>query len=462
MRLACATLGHVPVDVAAPRYAPADVGIGVVHLGIGAFHRAHQAVFFDDLIAQGGGDWRICGVSLRSAGVRAQLADQDCLYTLVERDAEGERLRIIGSVAEILVAGEQRDAVIARLAAPATQLVTLTITEKGYCHDPATGAINVDHPDILHDLANPAAPRSAIGLLVAALAQRRASGGGPLTILSCDNLPHNGALLRGVVLALAGARDAALAAWIEASIAFPASMVDRIVPATTDADIGALTRQIGMVDRGMVKSEPFRQWVIEDWFAGARPALDTVGAQFVADVRPFEHAKLRMLNGAHSTVAYLGLCHGYETVDAAMADRRIAAVVDQLMREAASTLPPIAGLDPQAYATVLQARFRNPALQHRLAQIAMDGSQKIPQRLLGTMADVYAAGGTPRAAATGVAAWLRHLSSAHLNDPLADRLRAAVSDDVAMLVARALSIEKIFGPLGRQQWCRDLIVEMMP
>ncbi|MBA3836631.1 MAG: mannitol dehydrogenase, partial [Zymomonas sp.] len=173
-------------------------------------------------------------------------------------------------------------------------------------------------------------------------------------------------------------------------------------------------------------------------------------------------AKLRMLNGAHSTIAYLGLFHGYETVDAAMADRRIAAVVDQLMREAESTLPPIAGLDPQAYATALQARFCNPALQHRLAQIAMDGSQKIPQRLLGTMADVHAAGGTPRAAATGVAAWLRHFSSAHLNDPLADRLRAAVSDDVAMLVARALSIESIFGPLGRQQWCRDLIVEMMP
>jgi fructuronate reductase len=462
MRLGRAALDRLPPQVARCGYDPAASGVGIVHLGIGAFHRAHQAVIVDDLLAAGAGDWRILGVSLRSAGVRDQLAPQDGLYTLVERDGPEERLRIIGAVAGVLVASENPQAVIDAIAAPTTHIVSLTITEKGYCHDPATGAINWDHDDIVHDLANLARPRSAIGYLAAGFAQRAERGGGPVTLLSCDNLPHNGAVLHAVLTAFAERSAPGLAEWMAAHATCPATMVDRIVPATTDGDRLKLETLIGMEDLAMVKAEPFSQWVIEDNFAGPRPPLENVGAQLVEDVRPFELAKLRMLNGSHSTIAYLGLFHGHETVDQAIADPRIAAVVDALMVEAAATLPAVPGLDPAHYAADLKARFANSALQHRLAQIAMDGSQKLPQRLLGTIADLHAAGTEPVAAATGVAAWLRHFSGPHVNDPLADQLRAAAHDDPAVLVDHALQIAPVFGDLGQAEWLRELLIRVMP
>jgi fructuronate reductase len=462
MRLSAATMPHLPANVARPGYDPASIGVGILHLGIGAFHRAHQAVYVDDLLAQGAGDWRILGVSLRSPGVHDQLVPQDSLYTLVEREGEEERLRVIGSIADVLVAPRNPQAVIDAIAAPTTHIVSLTITEKGYCHDPASGGIDWDHPDIRHDLVNPATPKSAIGYLAAGLRQRMEAGAGPITLMSCDNLPHNGALLRAVLTAFVAKAIPELSAWMTASTSFPATMVDRIVPATTDDDLTRLEIALGMADKGMVKAEPFSQWVIEDDFAGPRPAFERVGAQMVADVRPFELAKLRMLNGSHSTIAYLGLFHGHETVDQAIADQRIAPVVDALMEEAAATLPSNPGFDPASYAEALKARFRNAALQHRLAQIAMDGSQKLPQRLLGTIADLHAAGKEPRAAATGVAAWMRHFSGPFVNDPLADRLKAAANDSPAELVANAMAIEPVFGTLGTEAWLRDLLIQVMP
>ena len=328
-RLSLAALGGLPAEVRRPAYAPGDVGCGVVHLGIGAFHRAHQAVYLDDLIAAGAGNWRIIGVSLRSADVRDQLAPQDNLFTLVEREGVDERLRIIGSVASVLVAPENPAAVIAAIAAPDTHIISLTVTEKGYCHDPASGTLLTGHPDIVHDLAHPQTPRSAIGYLAAGLDQRRSNNGGPVTIVSCDNLPHNGAVLKAVLSEFARLRDPALAQWIDANVRFPATMVDRIVPATTPADRERLQSRLGVEDRAMVKAEPFTQWVIEDDFAGPRPPFEQAGAQMVADVRPFELAKLRMLNGAHSTIAYMGLAAGYVTVDQAIADPAIAAVIDR-------------------------------------------------------------------------------------------------------------------------------------
>jgi fructuronate reductase len=462
LRLSAATLDGLPADVVRPGYDPASVGIGIVHLGIGAFHRAHQAAHVDDLLARGAGDWRILGVSLRSAGVRDQLDPQDGLYMLVERDGADERLRVIGSIARVLVAPEDPQAVIDAIAAPTTHIVTLTITEKGYCHDPATGEINWDHADIVHDLAHPQKPRSAIGYLCAGLAQRAKNGGGPVTLMSCDNLPHNGAVLARVLTAFASRATPSLAGWIDANVSFPATMVDRIVPATTADDLAKLESRLGMADLGMVKAEPFSQWVIEDDFAGPRPRFEDVGAQMVADVRPFELAKLRMLNGSHSTVAYLGLHYGHETVDQAIADPRIVSVVDALMIEAAKTLPDVPGLDTVEYAQALKARFANSALQHRLAQIAMDGSQKLPQRLLGTIADLRGIGIRPTAAATGVASWMRHFSGPHVNDPLAAQLKAAVSDDVPTLVDNSLKIETVFGELGMSEWFRDLLIEVMP
>lgn len=462
MRLSRATLRDLPPDVSVCGYDPALIGIGIVHLGIGAFHRAHQAVYVDDLLAESAGDWRILGVSLRSPGVRDQLVRQDGLYTLVEREGAEERLRIIGSIAHVLVATESQQAVIDAIAAPTTHIVSLTITEKGYCHDPASGEINWGHPDIVHDLASLAAPKSAIGYLAAGLKQRMEAGAGPITLLSCDNLPHNGAVLKAVLTAFVAKAAPDLSEWLAANTSFPATMVDRIVPATTDDDLTRLETRLGMADKGMVKAEPFSQWVIEDDFAGPRPAFEKVGAQMVADVRPFELAKLRMLNGSHSTIAYLGLFYGHETVDQAMADPRIALVVDALMDEAAATLPSVPGLNPASYAAALKARFRNAALQHRLSQIAMDGSQKLPQRLLGTIADLHGAGHSPKAAATGVAAWMRHFSGPFVNDPLAERLTAAANDNPAELVGNAMAIEPVFGSLGAQGWLRDLLLEVMP
>lgn len=462
MRLSANSLASLPAEVARPAYDPAAIGVGIVHLGIGAFHRAHQAVYVDDLLGRGAGNWRITGVSLRSSAVRDHLQPQNGLYTLVERDGAQERLRVIGSVAQVLVAPDNPAAVIDAIAAPTTHIVSLTITEKGYSHDPASGRINRDHPDIRHDLHNLASPRSAIGYLAAGLKQRMDRGAGPITLMSCDNLPQNGAVLRSVLSDFVATALPDATGWLSANVSFPATMVDRIVPATTDEDVARLAGRIGMDDPGTVKAEPFSQWVIEDEFAGPRPHFESVGAQLVSDVRPFELAKLRMLNGCHSTLAYLGLWHGHETIDQAMADRRIAPVVDTLMEEAAATLPVVPGLDPERYAAALKARFHNPALRHRLAQIAMDGSQKLPQRLLGTIADLHAAGKAPRAAATGVAAWMRHFSGPFVNDPLAERLVAAAHDDPAELVRNAMAIEPVFGTLGSQGWLRDLLIDVMP
>jgi fructuronate reductase len=462
VRLRRDTIAGLRDDIARPGFHPATVGVGIVHLGIGAFHRAHQAVYVDDCLALGAGDWRILGVSLRSAAVRDSLVPQDGLYTLVERSSGAERLRIIGSVADVLVAAEDPARVIAAIADPAVHIVSLTITEKGYCHDPATGALDERHADIVHDRDHPATPRSAIGYLGAGLAKRKASGSGPLTMLSCDNLPHNGAVLRGVLTGFVAQQDSELANWIAAHVRFPATMVDRIVPATTDEDRAALAVRIGMDDAAMVKAEPFSQWVIEDDFAGSRPPFERVGAQLVADVRPFELAKLRMLNGAHSTIAYLGLMRGYRFVHEAIADSVIAATVRALMDDAAATLPIVPGLDTATYAAALIDRFANSALEHRLVQIAMDGSQKLPQRLIGTIVDAHAAGREAAAAAVGLAAWMRHFAGPHVDDPLGDQLRAigSASGDADLLYA-TLALEPVFGALGSEPWFRDLLARAL-
>lgn len=450
-RLSAATLPGVPSDIGRPGYDRDAVRIGVVHLGIGAFHRAHQAALFDAALMAGDLRWAICGVSLRSADVRDQLAPQDGLYSLVERDAAGERVRIIGAVKQVLVAPEDPEAVIAALASPGVHLVTLTITEKGYRL--AGGALDFADPAIVHDLATPGAPKSAIGFLVAGLARRRSAGLAPFTALSCDNLPHNGRLLRDAVLAFAGRRDPALARWIAAEGAFPQSMVDRIVPATTDGDIAALAARLGGEDRAMVKTEPFFQWVIEDQFCGPRPDFAGLGAQLTADIAPWEEAKLRLLNGAHSAIAYLGGLAGIEHVHDFVARAEGRRFVEALWAESATTLSPPAGLDLVRYRGALMARFANPALMHRTRQIAMDGSQKLPQRLLAPIARRLARGRGIDALALAVAAWMRwqegrdDAGSAHaVEDPLAAITTEAVrrGRDASEKVANLLRIGQIF------------------
>lgn len=453
MRLSEQTLERLPPAVERPGYDRRAVETGVVHLGIGAFHRAHQADVFDRALAGGDLRWGIRGASLRSAGVHDQLAPQDGLYTLVVREGSETRMRVIGAVRDVLVAPESPTALIEALAAPATRLATLTITEKGYRLDPASGALMIEDPDVASDLVSLQSPRTAPGYLVAALARRRALGLPALTVISCDNLPHNGTRIRDAVLAIATRHDPRLADWIARTAAFPQTMIDRIVPATTGADIDQLAVDLGVQDHGMVKTEPFLQWVIEDRFAGERPEFEALGVQVTQDVAAWEDAKLRLLNGAHSALAYLGGLAGFRFMHEVVAQPVFAAYLDRLWDEAAETLTPPPGLDIRAYRAELARRFANTALEHRTAQIAMDGSQKLPQRLLASCADRVAKGQRLPALSVAVAAWMRwqegrdEAGHPHVvDDPLAAQTHRLVLDHPELLErgAALLSLRAVF------------------
>lgn len=428
---------------------------GIVHLGLGAFFRAFGAPWVAEAMAARGGDWGIAGVSLQSPATRDALLPQGWDYTAVEIGPEEEIPRVVSVLNEVLVAREDPAAVLAAMSAPAVRIVTLTVTEKGYCHSPATGALNFDHPDIRHDLAQ-ALPRSAPGFLVRALAARRRAGLGPFTVLSCDNLPGNGHLARGVVLSLAGALDPGLADWIETRGAFPSCMVDRIVPATGADDLDRLEAATGLRDEAAVRHEPFRQWVIEDNFAAGRPDLSAVGVQMVRDVAPWEHMKLRMLNGTHSALAYLGYLTGHRTIAETVADPVFERFVTRLWQaEIIPALKPPPGESLPAYAAALLERYRNPAIRHRTAQIATDGSQKLPQRILATLRENAAAGRPSPGLTLAVAGWMRFLGGVdeqggaiEVRDPLAAELRA-LSEGAAgpeAKVAALLSLRAVFSP----------------
>ena len=407
--------------------------IGIVHLGLGAFFRAHGALYIEEAMQESGGDWGILGVSLRHPDLRDRLAPQDYAYTACELGPDGETLRIGTAVQSMLVVPENPGALLDAMADPSIRIVSLTVTEKGYCHAPSTGKLDFSHPDIVADLANPEQPVSAPGFLCRALDRRRKAGLTPFTVLCCDNLPENGAMLRGIVLELAARMDADLASWIEAECAFPSTMVDRIVPATTDADIERLAERTGVFDAAPVMHEPFRQWVIEDRFTGGeRPDLGAVGVELVDDVRPYEHMKLRCLNGTHSALAYLGYLAGAETVSEAVARPALSGFIRHLWsNEIIPVLTPPPGVDLHAYADALMARYANPGIRHRTWQIAMDGSLKLPQRLLGSIAENLAAGHAPEGLFLVIAAWMRYTSGTDENgrpidvrDPMAERLRA--------------------------------------
>ena len=447
MRLSNASLDRLPDSIRRPAYDRSRVTPGIVHLGIGAFHRAHQAIFVDDLLAKGATDWGIIGASLRSRDTYEALAPQDCLYTVAIRAGRDTAHRIIGSILDTEVARDNPARLIARMTDPTTRIVSLTVTEKGYCHTPQTGELDERHPDIMHDLAHPDAPRSAPGYLVAALARRKAAGLTPFTVLSCDNLSANGHTVQRVLTQFAALTSPELGRWIEGEVACPSTMVDRIVPETTDNDRATVSSALGMTDAWPVIAEPFIQWIIEDRFSAGRPDFAAVGAQFVADVLPFEHMKLRLLNASHSGLAYLGYLAGYETIAATMADPHFAAFARRLMEESAPTLTMPRGTDLATYCALLLTRFSNTALQHRTWQIAMDGSQKLPQRLLGTMRDRLAKGLPIDTHALAVAGWMRYVTatdeqgrSIDVRDPLATQLAAiaATSGPVAERLAPAL------------------------
>ena len=356
---------------------------GIVHLGPGAFFRAFNAVYTDDAMAASEGDWGIIAASLRSASARDALVPQGCAYTSVTLAADPAP-RVIGSVCDVLVAPEDPLRLCNAMARAETRIVSLTITEKGYCRAAAEDRLDMHHADIAHDLQNPGAPRSAVALIVAALALRWRAGLDPFTILSCDNLPSNGRLLRQLVLDFAGASVPDMVPWIEDAVAFPSTMVDRITPATTEQDRARLADMTGYEDRACVFHEPFRQWVIEDSFCAGRPVWEAGGALFVKDVHAHEVMKLRCLNGTHSALAYLGYLAGHETIADVTADADFVRYCQRLWtEEILPTVPCPEGEDLEAYCARLLARYQNRAIQHRTWQIAMDGSQKVPQRLLG-------------------------------------------------------------------------------
>lgn len=440
--------------VRVPAYNRDAAGEGIVHLGLGAFHKAHQAVYTDDALALAGGDWRIVGVSLRSAGPAAELCAQDGLYTLVEADTEGTEARVIGAISRAL-AHAHGDAAAVRdaLVAPSTRIVTITVTEKGYGIDRSTGGVDLGHEAIAHDLARPDAPIGVAGLIVQSLAARRAAGTGPFTVLSCDNLPENGVLTRSLILDFAARTDPALGVWIAENVAFPSSMVDRITPAADDSTMALAAKLTGRDDRTPVMAERFRQWVIEDRFPSGRPAWDAAGALLVDDVAPYERMKLRMLNGAHSMLAYTGFLAGHRHVRDVMADAGLARLVQRHLAAAAATMEPLTGVDFEAYADDLVERFRNPHLAHETYQIAMDGSEKIPQRIFAPARDALHAGADLRAFAFATAAWIRYCTGRDrddapydLRDPREAEIMAAIEgrrDDAAGLADALLSLPRL-------------------
>lgn len=438
----------------APDYDCNAITPGIVHLGIGAFHRAHQAVHIDDLL-KNNPNWGIVGASLRRPDTKDALEPQGGLYTIAVRDAAGTKYRVIGSVLEVVDANIENERLLDIMASAQIRIVSLTVTEKGYCHDPASGQLDENHPDIIHDLAHPAAPKTAPGLIVEALDRRRAVGIAPFAVMSCDNLPANGQTAARIVTRFAMLRDKELGAFVRENVAFPSTMVDRITPATTNEDRALVTNAIGCEDAWPIITEPFSQWVIEDNFPQGRPPFEKTGAQLVADVEPFELMKLRLLNGAHSTMAYLGYLAGFETVAETIDNPAIYRFIHDLMtKEAAPTLD-MPGTDLDAYRDALLDRFANPALQHRTWQIAMDGSQKLPQRLLGTITDRLKANASIDRLALGVAAWIIYASGTDekgaaidVRDPLAARLCALAEqtgDDAEKRTHEFLQLKEVFG-----------------
>ncbi|HEY8729467.1 MAG TPA: mannitol dehydrogenase family protein, partial [Acidothermaceae bacterium] len=382
-RLSYAQLPVVP-DRYRPSIDPRDRAVRIVHLGIGAFHRGHQAYY-----TEFSGDWGICGVTQRSRNVVDQLKPQNGLYTLVVKDAGEPTLRVIGAVREVMFAAADYHAVVRRIANPTVAAVTLTVTEKGYRYDPTTSSLALDDPEVAADLAS-RPPQTVIGQLAMAIAARAAVQGPPLSVLSCDNVPSNGQLLGGLVRTFVehGPHAQQTLGWLDANVTFPGTMVDRIVPAPTAADRSLAAAALNLDDRGTVVAEPFTQWVIEDCFAGDRPPWELSGALMVDDVAPYEKLKIRLLNGSHSALAYLGGLAGYLTIADAITDSSLADYVRALMKQdVMPTLTMPAGIDADEYQASVLDRFANPALDHRTVQVAMDGSQKLPQRLLATIRD---------------------------------------------------------------------------
>jgi len=447
-------IDRLPADVQRPRYDRSKLKTRMVHIGFGAFHRAHQALCSDKLAEQGS-DWGYCEVNLNSGELIQALRQQDHLYSLTEMADDSLSTRIIGVITSALHGkSDGIEAVIAAMSEPDVAIVSMTVTEKGYCHHPASGDLNPDHPDIVHDLAHPDTPRSLPGLILAAIRRRRDAGLPPFSVMSCDNMPENGHVTRNVIVQLAQRQDSALADYIQQHVTFPSTMVDRIVPAMTDSAFAQLAERLGSRDPVAVEAEPFFQWVIEDNFVSGRPAWEQAGAELVKDVLPFEEMKLRMLNGSHSFLAYLGFLAGYEHISDCMADANLRTAARRLMLDQQAPTLRTQGVDLTAYADSLIARYENRAIKHRTYQIATDGTQKLPQRLLDSVRWHLRNGSNCDLLLLGVASWMRYVGGVdeqgapvEIRDPLKAELaeRVAASGEGEARVKALLGMKAVFG-----------------
>lgn len=456
MKLNRRNLEHLTDRVAKPVYLGQATRHGIAHIGVGGFHRAHQAYYTDQLLNTGRDlDWSICGIGLRDEDrkVRDDLDDQDYLYTLFELDdGDDSQSRIIGSISDMLLAQDDLGAVIDKLASPDIRIVSLTITEGGYCIDDSNGEFMASLPQIQHDLAHPDTPTSVFGVLSAALARRRATGTPAFTVMSCDNLPHNGGVARKALLAYTALLDVELHDWIAAHVSFPNAMVDRITPMTSDAHRQQLHDQLGIDDAWPVVCEPFIQWVLEDDFCNGRPAWETVGVQFTHDVTPYEAMKIKLLNGSHLALTYLGFLKGYRFVHETMNDPLFVAYMRAYMDEDVTPqLAAVPGIDLALYKDTLVERFSNQAIADQLERVCSDGSSKFPKFTVPTIEQLITQGAELKRAALVVAAWALYLKGVDeqgqtyaIPDPRAVFCQALVADE-ALMVPRLLGVEEIFG-----------------
>jgi fructuronate reductase len=449
MRLSRNTLKNINKQVQLPQVV--NPAVGIVHLGMGAFHRGHQAVYTENAMAKCGGDWGICGVDLLGPAVKQALQSQDYLYTVAILDTDIS-YQIVGSVNSILVAPGEMQEILQIMALPTTHIFTVTVTEKGYCLDPQ-GHLNIEHPGIKQDLQSPQAPVTVIGVIVEALRQRFTAGVAPPTVISCDNLANNGHLLSGAVMEFANLVNKDLAHWIEDKVCFPCTMVDSITPAADDALREKVERDVGLTDMLPVQRESFIQWVIENKFSGPRPAWEDVGAILADDVAPYENAKLRILNATHSALAYLGSLMGIETVYQAINNQALSAYIYQLMKsEIVPGIQPVSGMDIDEYAAAILQRYKNPTIKHYLSQIAWDGSLKIPIRILKTLTENLGTGRSISLLCIAIAGWMhfvrtRAVLGQELSDPLAEELLkigSACTLDAADDVSRFMLLEEVF------------------
>ena len=404
--------------ISVPNYDRKNIRPGVLHIGVGNFHRGHQAVYFDDLL-ESDHQWAIVGVSMRSGGTRDRMAPQDHLYTVCEKNGNESRCRIIGSILDVLVLAESRQKILNLGASSDISCITLTVTENGYCHT-NSGDLNWQHPEITHDLENPDSPISVPGLLVSLLDARMRADGGPINLISCDNLSANGRVLQSVVSQFAERRDAELSKWIAQNVAFPNTMVDRIVPATTDEDVAAFADNYFM-DNALINTESFTQWVIEDCLVRNGAPLVRAGVLLTADVAAFETMKLRFLNATHSALAYSGLLLGYEFIHEALEDPALNSFATQLMSEEIAPVTETPDrININDYQQSVLSRFSNAAVPYKTSQVATNGSLKLPQRIFPTIESHLYVGEIPRRLCIVVACWLACLSNTKLAQQFTD------------------------------------------